>query len=71
VFLWWSGERFTSVPILTFKLQEKPSRTIESIGAFQKLPVVMPSIDILGSALRKARRVSATKGSWLLFFNPK
>ncbi|WJX75980.1 hypothetical protein P8452_59454 [Trifolium repens] len=41
---------------------EKPSRTIESIGAFQKLPVVMPSIDILGSALRKARRVSATKG---------
>ncbi|XP_058736805.1 nucleolar GTP-binding protein 1-like [Vicia villosa] len=41
---------------------EKSSRTIESVGAFQKLPVVMPSIDILGSALRKARRVSATKG---------
>ncbi|CAL5191829.1 unnamed protein product [Lathyrus oleraceus] len=41
---------------------EKPSRTIESVGAFQKLPIVMPSIDILGSALRKARRVSATKG---------
>ncbi|CAK8532508.1 unnamed protein product [Lathyrus sativus] len=41
---------------------EKPSRTIESVGAFQKLPIVMPSIDILRSALRKARRVSATKG---------
>ncbi|KAK7293255.1 hypothetical protein RJT34_16118 [Clitoria ternatea] len=41
---------------------EKPSRKIESIGAFQKLPVVMPSIDILGSALRKAKRVTPTKG---------
>ncbi|OIW07625.1 hypothetical protein TanjilG_16606 [Lupinus angustifolius] len=41
---------------------EKASRKIESIGAFQKLPIVMPSIDILGSALKKARRVSATKG---------
>ncbi|TKY66262.1 nucleolar GTP-binding protein [Spatholobus suberectus] len=41
---------------------EKPSRKIESIGAFQKLPIVMPSIDILGSALRKARKISPTKG---------
>ncbi|BAT93402.1 hypothetical protein LR48_Vigan05g001000 [Vigna angularis] len=41
---------------------EKPSRKTESIGAFQKLPIVMPSIDILGSALRKARKVSPTKG---------
>ncbi|KAK7339250.1 hypothetical protein VNO77_19906 [Canavalia gladiata] len=41
---------------------EKPSRKIESIGAFQKLPIVMPSIDILGSALRKAKRISPTKG---------
>ncbi|KAL2892613.1 Nucleolar GTP-binding protein 1 [Bienertia sinuspersici] len=35
---------------------------IESIGAFQKLPMVMPSTDILHSALRKARKVSPTKG---------
>ncbi|KAI9080602.1 hypothetical protein K1719_037463 [Acacia pycnantha] len=42
--------------------KEKPSRKLEAIGAFQKLPMVMPSIDIIGSALRKARRVSPTKG---------
>ncbi|XP_061355765.1 uncharacterized protein LOC133300266 isoform X2 [Gastrolobium bilobum] len=41
---------------------EKPSGKIESIGAFQKLPIVMPSVDILGSALRKAKRISPTKG---------
>ncbi|KAG2409322.1 ADP-ribosylation factor GTPase-activating protein [Vigna angularis] len=41
---------------------EKPSRKTESIGAFQKLPIVMTSIDILGSALRKARKLSPTKG---------
>ncbi|XP_044503496.1 nucleolar GTP-binding protein 1 [Mangifera indica] len=35
---------------------------IESVGAFQKLPLVMPSVDILFSALRKAKRVSPTKG---------
>lgn len=43
-------------------MMEKPSRTFESVGAFQKLPIVMPSVDILGSALKKARRISATKG---------
>ncbi|XP_057437218.1 nucleolar GTP-binding protein 1 [Lotus japonicus] len=44
------------------KTMERPPRTVESIGAFQKLPIVMPSIDILGSALRKAKRVPPTKG---------
>ncbi|GAA0141926.1 hypothetical protein LIER_02955 [Lithospermum erythrorhizon] len=43
-------------------IKEKPSPTVENVGAFQKLPMVMPSIDILQSALRKARRVSASKG---------
>ncbi|KAI4305313.1 hypothetical protein L6164_028685 [Bauhinia variegata] len=42
--------------------KEKPSGKTESIGAFQKLPIVMPSIDILGSALRKAKKISPTKG---------
>lgn len=37
-------------------------KEIESVGAFQKLPMVMPSVDILSSALKKAKRVSATKG---------
>ncbi|XP_050236901.1 uncharacterized protein LOC126686728 isoform X1 [Mercurialis annua] len=39
-------------------LQEK----LENVGAFQKLPMVMPSVDILYSSLRKARKVSPTKG---------
>lgn len=34
----------------------------DTVGAFQKLPMVMPSVDILHSALRKAKRVSPTKG---------
>ncbi|XP_008788707.2 nucleolar GTP-binding protein 1 isoform X1 [Phoenix dactylifera] len=34
----------------------------EMVGAFQKLPMVMPSIDILSSAQRKARNVTPTKG---------
>ncbi|GJU81764.1 nucleolar GTP-binding protein 1 [Tanacetum coccineum] len=33
-----------------------------TVGAFQKLPMVMPSVDILHSTLRKARRVTPTKG---------
>ncbi|CAA0821016.1 P-loop containing nucleoside triphosphate hydrolases superfamily protein [Striga hermonthica] len=41
------------------KVVKKP---LETVGAFQKLPMVMPSVDILYSALRKAKRVSATKG---------
>lgn len=40
---------------------------IETIGAFQKLPMVMPSTDILQSALRKAKRVSPTKGKWYFY----
>ncbi|KAL0665507.1 hypothetical protein Bca4012_102345 [Brassica carinata] len=34
----------------------------ESLGAFQKLPMVMPSIDLYSSALRKSKRVQPTKG---------
>ncbi|XP_048331035.1 nucleolar GTP-binding protein 1 isoform X1 [Ziziphus jujuba] len=44
------------------KPTEKSSAELENIGAFQKLPMVMPSFDILYSALRKAKRVPATKG---------
>ncbi|CAL1390465.1 unnamed protein product [Linum trigynum] len=40
----------------------KPTPEIDTVGAFQKLPMVMPSVDILASALRKARRVEPTKG---------
>lgn len=32
------------------------------VGAFQNLPMVMPSDDILSSAKRKARRVAPSKG---------
>ncbi|EEF35900.1 nucleolar GTP-binding protein, putative [Ricinus communis] len=51
--------------------QTKPTRSyttdkspgnLQNLGAFQKLPMVMPSVDILYSALRKAKRVSPTKG---------
>lgn len=34
----------------------------ESLGAFQKLPMVMPSIDLYSSSLRKSKRVQPTKG---------
>ncbi|GMN55447.1 hypothetical protein TIFTF001_024568 [Ficus carica] len=44
------------------KQKEKSSEQLERIGAFQELPMVMPSVDILYSALRKAKRVSPTKG---------
>ncbi|KAL5566122.1 hypothetical protein UlMin_029286 [Ulmus minor] len=44
------------------KVQDKSSQPLENIGAFQKLPMVMPAFDILYSALRKAKRVSPTKG---------
>lgn len=43
-------------------LTNKSSSSLENVGAFQKLPVVMPYVDILYSALRKAKRVSPTKG---------
>ncbi|XP_042482633.1 GTP-binding protein 4 isoform X1 [Macadamia integrifolia] len=42
--------------------EDKTFSKLEPVGAFQKLPMVMPSIDILCSALRKARRVTPTKG---------
>ncbi|CAA0821017.1 P-loop containing nucleoside triphosphate hydrolases superfamily protein [Striga hermonthica] len=45
------------------KIKDKAvKKPLETVGAFQKLPMVMPSVDILYSALRKAKRVSATKG---------
>ncbi|KAG6386667.1 hypothetical protein SASPL_151836 [Salvia splendens] len=44
------------------KVEDKVVKALEAVGAFQKLPMVMQSIDILYSALKKARRVSPTKG---------
>ncbi|KAL1568091.1 nucleolar GTP-binding protein 1 isoform X1 [Salvia divinorum] len=44
------------------KVEDKVVKALEAVGAFQKLPMVMPSIDILYSALKKAKRVSPTKG---------
>ncbi|TYK17462.1 nucleolar GTP-binding protein 1 isoform X1 [Cucumis melo var. makuwa] len=44
------------------KEKDEPSKSLENMGAFQKLPMVMPSIDILHSALKTAKRVSPTKG---------
>ncbi|XP_039125046.1 nucleolar GTP-binding protein 1 isoform X1 [Dioscorea cayenensis subsp. rotundata] len=40
----------------------KPAQNHKSLGAFQMLPIVMPSIDILASAKRKARNVPPTRG---------
>jgi nucleolar GTP-binding protein len=34
----------------------------EMVGAFQKIPMVMPATDILMSAQRKSRNVPPTKG---------
>ncbi|KAK6154182.1 hypothetical protein DH2020_013821 [Rehmannia glutinosa] len=44
------------------KTKDTGPMPLEAVGAFQKLPMVMPSFDILYSALRKAKRISATKG---------
>ncbi|XP_052194064.1 uncharacterized protein LOC127802350 [Diospyros lotus] len=44
------------------KLMDKALEIQETMGAFQKLPMVIPPVDILYSALRKAKRVSPTKG---------
>ncbi|KAK6916096.1 FeoB-type guanine nucleotide-binding (G) domain [Dillenia turbinata] len=44
------------------KNEDKASLKLESVGAFQKLPMVIQSVDILYSALRKAKRVSPTGG---------
>ncbi|XP_050286611.1 serine/threonine-protein phosphatase 7 long form homolog isoform X4 [Quercus robur] len=49
--------------LVTMQLdQDKSSAQLDTVGAFQKLPMVMPSVDILYSALKKAKRVSPTKG---------
>ncbi|XP_075476303.1 uncharacterized protein LOC142517759 [Primulina tabacum] len=44
------------------KSPDQVAVSLETVGAFQKLPMVMPSVDILYSALRKAKRISPTKG---------
>lgn len=44
------------------KMKDTTPAPLDTVGAFQKLPMVMPSVDILFSALRKARRVTPTKG---------
>ncbi|WRX16176.1 Nucleolar GTP-binding protein 1 [Theobroma cacao] len=50
------------VPTPQNKPKDKRSPQVETIGAFQKLPMVMPSVDIFHSAMRKAKRVLPTKG---------
>ncbi|KZV57957.1 nucleolar GTP-binding protein 1 [Dorcoceras hygrometricum] len=44
------------------KSPDQGAVSLEAVGAFQKLPMVMPSVDILYSALRKAKRILPTKG---------
>ncbi|XP_021300426.1 nucleolar GTP-binding protein 1 [Herrania umbratica] len=50
------------VPTPQNKPKDKRSPQVETIGAFQKLPMVMPSVDIFHSAMRKAKMVLPTKG---------
>ncbi|CAI9764705.1 unnamed protein product [Fraxinus pennsylvanica] len=52
----------TVVTKQTREVKEKAIAPIKAIGAFQKLPMVMPSFDILYSSLRKAKRIPPTKG---------
>lgn len=40
----------------------------KTVGAFQKLPMVMPSVDILYSAIRKAKRLSPTRGIFVVWY---
>ncbi|KAJ3697928.1 hypothetical protein LUZ61_001633 [Rhynchospora tenuis] len=54
------GKRSTMV--LSQSPKEDKVLNNQGVGAFQKLPMVMPAIDILSSAQRKARNVSPTKG---------
>ncbi|KAF3640039.1 hypothetical protein FXO37_23697 [Capsicum annuum] len=42
-------------------LKEKLTPKVENVCVFQKLPMVMPSVDIPHSALRKTKRISPTK----------
>ncbi|KAF4347722.1 hypothetical protein G4B88_007368, partial [Cannabis sativa] len=55
------------VPTINFKNEidekDKSSEKLQVVGAFQKLPMVMASFDILSSALKKAKRISPTKGT--------
>ncbi|TYI65922.1 hypothetical protein E1A91_D09G190400v1 [Gossypium mustelinum] len=50
------------VPTPQTKPKDQSLAKVETIGAFQKLPMVMPSVDIFQSASRKAKRVLPTKG---------
>ncbi|XP_062100200.1 protein ZINC INDUCED FACILITATOR 1-like [Humulus lupulus] len=56
------------ITILCFWLPEKLPEKLETVGAFQKLPMVMQSFDILYSAIKKAKRVSPTKGNCFGWF---
>lgn len=53
---------------LGFGLQEKQPPVQEGLGAFQKLPMVMPSIDLYCSALKKSKRVQPTKGNRFIWY---
>ncbi|PKA66274.1 Nucleolar GTP-binding protein 1 [Apostasia shenzhenica] len=55
-----SGSETGSSTSQNIGIKEKSLET--KVGAFQILPMVMPSVDILSSAQRKARNVTATKG---------
>ncbi|KAF9626401.1 hypothetical protein IFM89_033220 [Coptis chinensis] len=44
------------------KTETANQETMETVGAFQRLPMVKPPLDILYSALRKAKKVPASKG---------
>ncbi|KAH1089973.1 hypothetical protein J1N35_017230 [Gossypium stocksii] len=50
------------VPTPQTKPKDQSLAKVETIGAFQKLPMVVPSVDIFQSASRKAKRVLPTKG---------
>ncbi|ERN01034.1 hypothetical protein AMTR_s00002p00146270 [Amborella trichopoda] len=58
------GGSYISTPVQQPKIafKDKPPQKLEKTGAFQKLPMVLPSNDLLLSALKKAKRVSPTKG---------
>ncbi|XP_047323724.1 nucleolar GTP-binding protein 1 [Impatiens glandulifera] len=57
-----AGGSYVPVKETKEQLLAKTSEVREAVGAFQKLPMVMPSVDIFQSALRKAKRIPPTKG---------
>ncbi|GAV87677.1 FeoB_N domain-containing protein/NOG1 domain-containing protein [Cephalotus follicularis] len=57
-----NGSYVPTTTLIKHQNKEKTLADIETVGAFQKLPMVMPSFDIFYSALKRAKRVSPTKG---------